>query len=645
MGAPAKRLGWLAAELASSVDVHLLDAEPTSEERAAVDAFLGPPLSSWVGADRAENGHSAHGGHSARAERHQLLPTLHALHEHTGWISPGALNYVARRLTIPTADVYGVATFYALFSLEPRSRRVLHVCDDVACRCAGSEALIATLTEQLGPPGTERDGSTWLTSPCLGQCDRAPAALLVESGRAPVERELITVRVEELVAVMEGATPPFPGSAVPWQAGQAGLRLLARIGVADPESIDDYRAHGGYAALRRAFELGPDGVIREVVDSKLMGRGGAAFPTGRKWDAVARQPRRPHFLICNADESEPGTFKDRVIMEGDPFSVIESMTIAGYATGCERGYVYLRGEYPLAQRRLEQAIEQARERGFLGQDILARGYSFDIELRKGAGAYICGEETAIFGSIEGYRGEPRNKPPFPVDTGLFGKPTVVNNVETLVNALPILLEGGVAYARIGTAQPDPLARVISGEGSTGPKLFCVSGPVAQPGVYEVPFGTTLRALLELAGGVLAGRTLRAVLLGGAAGSFIGPEDLDLPLTFEDTRAAGVTLGSGVVLAIDDRVDLGRLLMVIAAFFRNESCGQCVPCRVGTVRQEEALARLLSGHTRGTVQDELALIAEIGQAMRDASICGLGQTASSAVESAIERLSPFNGGSE
>jgi NADH-quinone oxidoreductase subunit F len=613
------------------VDVHLLDAEPTVAERDAVDAFLGPPLSSWTGADRVDDGHSAHGGHSARAERHQLLPTLHALHAHVGWISPGGLNYIARRLTIPPADVYGVATFYALFSVEPRAPRVLHVCDDVVCRCAGSEALIATLTEQLGPPGTALDGSSWIPSPCLGQCDRAPAALVIESGESPVERELTAVDADGLLAVIHGATPAPPRSGIPPQAGEPSLRLLGRIGQVDPESLDDYRAHGGYAALRRAFDLGPEGVIREILDSKLMGRGGAAFPTGRKWDAVARQPRRPHYLICNADESEPGTFKDRVILEGDPFSIIESMTIAAYATGCEHGYIYLRGEYPLAQRRVERALDQVRERGLLGEDIFGHGLSFDIELRKGAGAYICGEETAIFGSIEGYRGEPRNKPPFPVERGLFGQPTVVNNVETLANTLPIVLEGGEAFARIGT------------ERSTGPKLFCVSGAVEHPGTYEVPFGTTLRELLDLAGGVRSGRSLRAVLLGGAAGSFITPEDLDLPLTFEDTRAAGTTLGSGVVVAIDEQVDIGRLLMVIAAFFRDESCGQCVPCRVGTVRQEEAVARLISRRTRGTVHDELALIAEIGEAMRDASICGLGQTASAAIESAIGRLGVFNGG--
>ncbi len=612
------------------MDLRLLDAEPTTDERAAVDAFLGPPVSSWAGADQVQDGHSAHGGHSARAHREQLLPTLHALHERTGWISPGALNYIAQRLTIPPADVYGVATFYALFSVEPRPPRVLHVCDDVVCRCAGSDALIATLTEQFGPEGEARDDACWLSSPCLGQCDRAPAALLVESGQAPLERELTSVAAEDLLSVMRGATAPPNPSPRPAQAGQPDLRLLRRIGVVDPDSLDDYRSHGGYEALRRAFELGPERVLREALDSKLLGRGGAAFPMGRKWEALARQPRRPNYLICNADESEPGTFKDRVIVEGDPFSLIESMTIAAYATGCEYGYIYLRGEYPIALHRLAGAIAQARSRGFLGANILGRDLNFEIELRKGAGAYICGEETALFGSIEGYRGEPRNKPPFPVERGLFGQPTVVNNVETLVNVLSIVLEGGPAFASIGT------------ERSTGPKLFCVSGAVERPGTYEVPFGTTLRALLDLAGGMSPGRTLRAVLLGGAAGSFVTPTDLDLPLTFEDTRVAGATLGSGVVVAIDETVDLVELLMVIAAFFRDESCGQCVPCRVGTVRQEEALARLQSGRSRGSVQDELALIGEIGHAMRDSSICGLGQTASAAIESAIDRLGVFNG---
>ena len=261
---------------------------------------------------------------------------------------------------------------------------------------------------------------------------------------------------------------------------------------------------------------------------------------------------------------------------------------------------------------------------------MGEGFAFDIEIRRGAGAYICGEETAIFESIEGKRGEPRNKPPFPVEVGLFGKPTVVNNVETLVNVLDVVLGSGPAFAEVGT------------EGSTGTKLLCVSGHVERPGTYEVRFGATLRDVLDLAGGVPGGRALQTVLMGGAAGSFLGPDDLDVQLTFEGAREAGTTLGSGVVLVLDETVDLPRLLMRIAAFFRNESCGQCVPCRVGTVRQQEALARLLSGATNGGVQHELALIAEVGQCMRDASICGLGQTASSAIESAIRRLHVFQG---
>ncbi|HET7513811.1 MAG TPA: NADH-ubiquinone oxidoreductase-F iron-sulfur binding region domain-containing protein, partial [Gaiella sp.] len=360
------------------------------------------------------------------------------------------------------------------------------------------------------------------------------------------------------------------------------------------------------------------------------GRGGAAFPTGVKWEAVARQPARPHYLVCNADESEPGTFKDRELMEGDPFAVIEAMTVAAFATGCDRGYLYIRGEYPEARKRLEHALAEARSRGLLGEGVMGEGFSFDVEIRRGAGAYICGEETAIFESIEGKRGEPRNKPPFPVEVGLFGKPTVVNNVETLVNVLDVVLGSGPAFAAVGT------------EGSTGTKLLCVSGHVARPGTYEVGFGSTLREVLEDAGGVPGGRQLQAVLMGGAAGGFLGPDDLDVPLTFEGTRAAETTLGSGVVLVLDDTVDLARLLQRIAAFFRDESCGQCVPCRVGTVRQEEALARLVAGEPRGGLQTELALIAEVGQCMRDASICGLGQTASSAVESAIRRLHVFQG---
>ncbi|MEG8278165.1 NAD(P)H-dependent oxidoreductase subunit E [Streptomyces sp. AHA2] len=606
------------------MDLHFGDGEPTDEERAAVDALLGPPESSWEGADRSgADLRWARGGREARDRRELLLPGLHAINDRIGWISEGALAYLCRRLTVPPAEAYGVATFYAMFSVRPRPATVLHVCTDLVCAAAGAPELCAGIEERLG----SRGGVSVERGPCLGLCERAPAALAVRAGD-PVRTAVAapaTVEGAVLAASAPDSAPEEPAAAlaVP-QAGQEGLMLLRRVGVVDPASLDDYRAHGGYTALRRAFELGPAGVIREVTESGLLGRGGAAFPTGRKWQATASQPDRPHHLVCNADESEPGTFKDRVLMEGDPYALVEAMTIAGYATGAHKGYLYLRGEYPRALRLLEHAIGQARARGLLGDDVLGQGYAFDIEIRRGAGAYICGEETALFNSIEGYRGEPRAKPPFPVEKGLFGKPTVENNVETLINVLPILTLGAPAYAAIGT------------EGSTGPKLFCVSGGVQRPGVYEVPFGATLGEVLALAG-VRDG--LRAVLLGGAAGGFVRADETDIPLTFEGTREAGTTLGSGVVLALGDSVPLPRLLLRIAEFFRDESCGQCVPCRVGTVRQEEALRRIVDRTGAGAAGD-VALLREVGRAMRDASICGLGQTAWNAVESAIDRLGAY-----
>jgi len=615
------------------VDLRLPPTEPTREERAAVDAVLGPPGSGWTGGERTPlDGHVARGGREARDRRHLLLPALHALQASSGWISEGGLGYVAERLTVPPAEAYGVATFYAMFSTRPRAKTVLHVCDDIACRRRGAEALCAELERSVGPQG-EGDERAWKRSPCLGLCDRAPAALLQRAGVPDGDLAVPGLGVEQIGSFAAGHEPvvaagpsPVPQATDP--LAREELRLLRRVGVVDPASLDDYRAQGGYAALRRAIDLGPQGVIRELKDSKLLGRGGAAFPTGTKWELVATQPVRPHHFVCNADESEPGTFKDRVVMEADPFAVVEALTIAGYATGSEQGFIYLRGEYPRALEALTVAVEAARARGLLGRDVMGEGFAFDVEIRRGAGAYICGEETALFNSIEGRRGEPRNKPPFPVTHGLFGRPTGINNVETLVNVLEVLRIGGPAYAELGT--PD----------STGTRLFCLSGDVERPGVYEVPCGAPLRELLTLAGGVRDGRELRAILLGGAAGGFVGPGDLDLPLSFEGAREAGVTLGSGVVMVFDEDADLVDTVLRIAAFFRDESCGQCVPCRVGTVRQEEALHRLMADRTLGSREDELALLAEIAQVMRDASICGLGQTAASAVQSAISRLGVF-----
>ncbi len=617
------------------MDLHVIGPLASPAERAAVDAVLGIPESGWRGGprDSAAEGHVARGGHAARSRRDLLIPVLHEVQTRVGWISQPALNYISRRLTIPPAEAYGVATFYALFATTPRPPTVAHVCDDLACRLNGADELCQDLSRTWGAEGVpSADGqSTWLRSPCLGLCERAPAAMITRAGVdgatdvvAPVDAVGVVARLAGQAPVAANAGAPAGDGArdelrqsVP-QAGSPGLRLLARVGVVDPSSLDDYRAHGGFAALERARAIGAQQVIEEVTASGLVGRGGAAFPTGRKWAAVAAQPAQPHYLVCNADESEPGTFKDRVLMEGDPFAVVEAMAIEAFAVGASKAFLYIRGEYPLAETRIRNAIDASRAGGLLGD--------LDIEVRRGAGAYICGEETALFESIEGKRGEPRNKPPFPVEVGLFGKPTAVNNVETLVNVLAIVAsdDGVAAFRAIGSGM------------STGPKLFCLSGNVARPGVYEVEFGVTLRALIDLAGGVPAGRAIRAVLLGGAAGVFVGPDALDVPLTFEATRAIGATLGSGVVMVFDETADLVGALTRIARFFRDESCGQCVPCRVGTVRQEELLARLATGSANGSRDGELTLLREIGQVMRDASICGLGQTASSAIESALRQ---------
>ena len=619
------------------MDIRPIEAEPTAEERAAVDALLDPPQSAWDGGVRGSlrDAHVSHvGGRDTRARRHQLLPALQALQARVGWISEGGLGYVCDRLNVPPAEAWAVATFYALLATSPRPRRVVHVCDDIACKCGGVDAVLSSLEATAGPAlhhaphgshAAVGEGAVWMRSPCLGMCDQAPAALVTEAGEQPSERLLGHVTAGQLAAIIAGADTGTAPARPAVHQGPGELQLLRRIGRIDPTSLGEYRSTGGYQALARALEIGAEAVIAEVTASKLVGRGGAAFPTGRKWEAVRAHPARPHYLVCNADESEPGTFKDRVLMEGDPYALVEAMTIAAFATGCTQGYLYVRGEYPLAFERLQHAIDDARRQQLLGAKILGSGLSFDIEIRRGAGAYICGEETALFESIEGRRGEPRNKPPFPVDAGLFGKPTVVNNVETLANIPRIIIEGGAAFARVGTAQ------------STGTRLFCLCGHVQNPGLYEAPFGTTLRAVIDMAGGLRAGRHLQAVLLGGAAGTFVRPDELDLKLTHEDTRAAGTTLGSGVVMVVDDTTDIRELILRIAAFFRDESCGQCVPCRVGTVRQEEALHRIARDRPRGSLATEIALLEDVGVAMRDASICGLGQTAYAAVESAIKRL--------
>ncbi len=588
------------------MDLHIVGADPTDEERAAVDGCLGPPATGWEGGvrDIGSEGRTAAGGRAISHQRNLLLPAFHAVQDRLGWISHGALNYICRRLNVPPAEAWGVVTFYHLLATELRPRVVAHVCDDIACRLHGAEQLCRDLD---GRDAVKR-------SPCLGQCEHGSAALITHAGKAPFRFVIHPQSAGEVLDALNLTKAP----AEP-KVASVGSKLLRRIGNADPQDLESYRRHGGYAALKKAIAMGPAGVIAEVSAAKLLGRGGAAFPTGRKWDAVAREASLPHYVVCNADESEPGTFKDRVVMTDDPFALVEAMTICGFATGSERGFLYIRGEYPLAESRMIDAIGQALAAGLLGSHVCGAGFSFDVEVRRGGGAYICGEETALFNSIEGKRGEPRAKPPFPAQVGLFGKPTVVNNVETLVNVLDIVDEGGAAWARTGTA------------GSTGTRLFCLCGHVERPGLYEVPCGTVLRDAVAMAGGVAGGKKLKAILLGGAAGTFVGPDALDMPLSFEGARAANATLGSGVIMLFDETADLVDALGRIAEFFRHESCGQCVPCRVGTVRQEELLKKRTL---------DLQTYRELAQAMKDASICGLGHTASAAIESAMANLQVF-----
>jgi NADH-quinone oxidoreductase subunit F len=632
------------------LDLHLTNAQATAEERAAVDSDLGVPESNWQGREQQSADTRPVFDDHAPGRRHRLLPVLHAIQNRIGWISPGALNYVALRLDVAPAEVHGVASFYGMFSLQPRPQVVARVCDDIACVTRGSDKVCAALEGMLGPAASPCSGgrAIWLRSQCLGLCERAPAALVSSAGQNPPERVLAPASAEAVRSLIDdavqGRLPAEPDVlnvqiSVPQatlNSESLPLRLLHRIGWGGASTLEAYQRLRGYGGLHKALELGPEGTLRELSASKLLGRGGAAFPTAKKWEALFLQRHllqqergRAHYVICNADESEPGTFKDRILMEGDPFAVLEGMTIAGFVTGARHGYIYLRAEYPLAAARMQFAIESANKAGFLGDNILGRGLQFSIEIRRGAGAYICGEETALFNSIEGYRGEPRNKPPFPTQSGLFRQPTAVNNVETMVNTPGIILDGGAAYARLGT------------ENSAGTRLFCLCGHVARPGVYEIAMGTTLRQVINLAGDVVGSGKLQAVLLGGAAGTFVGPQELDMPLSFEGTRADGATLGSGVVMLFDDTVDLRQILLRIASFFCHETCGQCVPCRVGVVRQQETLQRLVNAKPLGSAAQELAMLREMAQAMRDASICGLGQTAASALESAMQRWSLFS----
>ncbi len=543
--------------------------------------------------------------------RDQLLPLLFDVQSQLGYLPETAVTAIGKTLRVPLAEIYGVIEFYTMLYQHPTAEKIVRVCTSPMCAMLGGHDALHAAAEHLqvqpGEPGD--DGKFMLEEvQCLGLCDHAPAALVDDVPTGPVDPEnpkrWITNPPEAGVGVIAGDPR--------W--------LTARCGNITATDLSAYEAEQGYRALDKALkQMKPAQLIDMVKTSGLVGRGGAAFPVGLKWEYAAGAKGDIRYIVCNADESEPGTFKDRVLMEGDPFAILEGMAIAAYAVGAGKGFIYVRGEYPRCQRILQEAIEKARKAGYLGDDILGTGFAFDIELRSGAGAYICGEETALFESIEGKRGYPRLKPPFPTTHGLFGQPTVINNVETLCTAVWIMRNGVEAYRSIGTQE------------SPGSKLFCLSGDVGSPGVYEVPFGTTIGELIEMGGG--ARGDVQAVLLGGAAGAFAGPDQLDLRLSFEDLREVNLSLGSGVVTVINHQRDMKAFLLSLAHFFAHESCGKCFPCQLGTQRQLELVARLNAGKFQ---KGDLSALRDVGFAMTYASLCGLGMTAGTAILSALDR---------
>ncbi len=399
--------------------------------------------------------------------------------------------------------------------------------------------------------------------------------------------------------------------------------ILKNIGIINPESIEEYIAEDGYKALEKALSQKPYEIIETVKKSELLGRGGAGFPTGIKWEFTAKAKSRKKYVVCNADEGEPGTFKDREIMEGDPHLVIEAMIIAGYATGAHKGYIYVRGEYALSIKRLQKAIDDAKLYGFLGDNILGSGFSFDIEIKKGAGAYICGEETALLESIEGKRGEPRKKPPYPPTCGLWSKPTVINNVETLAN-IPFIIERGAEWFK-----------TIGVKGAYGTKLFSIMGDVNWKGVIELPFGTPLsNIVMDIGGGVKNNKKLKAVILGGVSGSLILPEEMDTPIDFHSLAKTEAGPGSGSIVVLNEERCIVDIAKNIAYFFRHESCGKCTPCRTGTEAMYEIIDRISKGEGE---EKDLETIKSLGKTMKLTSFCGLGQTASNIIVQSVDKF--------
>ncbi len=554
-------------------------------------------------------------GHHERPEA--VLEILSDLQAHNGSLAADEIHDVARALHLPAQRAYGVASFYSLLTVNPpdaleeQQAPAVRVCDGPVCWLHGAPAL-----RQAVDQAAAQQGVTVSRTSCLGLCDRAPAALV--TGAEGQQSQAGPLRPEQAAAFLAGDH----GEATDYRQPRPGeLRvMMAQAGKLDPDSLESALAHGAYCGLAVALQRQPGEVIAEVEASGLTGRGGAGFPVGRKWRFVAQAPATPRYIVCNADESEPLIFKDRVLIDTNPHQILEGMAIAGYACQAHTGYIYIRGEYANQAARLERAIAQAEAAGWLGADIQNSGFAFHIHVHLGAGAYICGEETALLESLEGKRGEPRNRPPYPPTAGYLGKPTLVNNVESYAAVPPIACNGGAWY------------RSLSSYPTPGTKMYMVLGHVNRPGLFEAPFGLTLRQVIEdFGGGMRPGSTFQFALTGGAAGTLAGPEALDIPIDYA-SGAKGVSLGAGSFLVCDQSVSPVEFLRELLHFFSVESCGKCTPCREGTLRSHEILCALAERQAPPNSVDELLNLAQV---MQVASFCGLGQSVAIPVKSALK----------
>jgi NADH:ubiquinone oxidoreductase subunit F (NADH-binding)/NADH:ubiquinone oxidoreductase subunit E len=532
-------------------------------------------------------------------------------------LDAATLEAVAKAMNLPESSVAGFVDFYTMFKTKPRAKFLIRVCKSGPCHVMGSTTIFDALKKKLGVGIGEatKDGLFYIEKcECLGVCSAAPAMMV----NYDIHGNLTPKRIDQIINSYKKKKPSFKEERGPEVDAKAcmindkkqTIRILDGIGRIDPLNIESYLKDGGYNGLKKALAMKPGEIIDIMKESGLRGRGGAGFPAGMKWSFVAKGPMQK-YVICNADEGEPGTFKDRIIMEENPQLLLEGMAICGYSIDASIGYIYVRGEYRRVIERLQKAIEQARKKGILGKGIFGSKFNFDVYIKEGGGAYVCGEEMSLINSMEGLRGYPRFKPPFPGVVGFMGLPSNVNNVETLMSVPMILRNGADWYRKVGTP------------GCSGTKLYCLSGKLNRTGLVELPMGTTLKDIINsYGGGMKKGSKFKFAQVGGSAGGVMGKDLMDLPLDIDQPMKQGVTLGSGVVLVCDDKTCAVDFLLQILSFFEHESCGQCVPCRVGTAHLHH-LARKFASRTADP--GDIDLMIKKAGLMKKASLCALGQS--------------------